>query len=805
MNSFKFVRIVVLSAFVFVIMLVPSMAGNMSGTDGDLTLWYKQPATKWREALPVGNGRLGALVFGKVADEQIILNEETIWTGSPYEPSNPKGAEAIPEIRRLIFEGKVAQAQELFGKTCMAVNRKSDHEQMKYQILGDLWFNFPGHFSATNYRRELDLETAIARVLYKVGDVHFTREIFSSPVDQIIVVRISADKPGKVSFSVKLGGRINVKWPSDEYFVTSAIDPDTLVLEGKTGEYREIEGKLRFYAQMKAFPQGGRMFMDNENEHDRLNFVGADAVTLVLAAATNFRNYKDISADPKARVEQYLSKLEGKTYHEIRKDHVAEHKRLFDRVKLTLDKTASSYLPTDERLRAFAESDDPQLAALLFQFGRYLLVCSSRPGCQPANLQGIWNGSMHPSWDCKYTTNINLEMNYWPAEVTNLSECHQPLLEMIPELAEQGRNTARLTYGAPGWVLHHNTDLWRATAPINGPYWGNWPCGGAWLCTHLWEHYLFTEEKEFLRKVYPVMKGSAEFFLETLQEHPKYKWLVTCPSSSPENAPRNAQETSSGQSASICAGPTMDMQILRYLFGSYARASEILGIDADFRRKVLKARSRLAPNQIGQHGQLQEWLEDLDSPEDHHRHFSHLWGMYPGAEISVDTTPELARAVAKSLEMRGEEGTGFGMTWQMCLWARMRDGDKAHRLLKNEVSVNTCINLFSKCFGTPQVDGTFGATAGIAEMLLQSHAGQIHLLPALPTAWSNGSVQGLCARGGFEVDIVWKDGKLTNATIRSTLGNKCEVRYGSTVVDFKTKPGKSIKLNDKLEHIHSPQ
>jgi len=789
-------------AFVTGLVILPTIFAESVKAQGDLVLWYKQPATQWREAIPVGNGRLGALVFGKIADEQIILNEDTVWTGSPYEPSNPKGAAVMPEIRRLIFAGKQDEAQVLFEKNCMAVNRKTDHEQMKYQILGDLWLNFPGHFSATAYRRELDLETAVARVTYRLGDVNYTREIFSSPIDQVIVVRLTADKPASVSFSVKLGGRIGLKWPSDEGFTTSAIKPNRLVLQGKTGKYREIPGEIRLHAQLKALPKGGKMFLDNGNEHDRLNFVNADSVTLLLAGATNFVNYKDISADPKARAEQSLSRIEGKSYEKMRSDHIAEHQRLFNRASFTLDKTQTSKLPTDERLKAFESSDDPQLAALIFQFGRYLLISSSRPGSQPANLQGIWNGSMHPSWDCKYTTNINLEMNYWPAEVANLSECHQPLLDMLSELAAQGANTARLTHGAKkGWVLGHNTDLFRATAPINGSYWGTWVCGGAWLSTHLWEHYLFTEDKEFLKKVYPTMKGAAEFFLDTLQEHPKYKCLVTCPSSSPENNPRSAPKTTGvyGGRASICAGPTMDMQILRYLFDACARASEILAIDRGFRREVIDAGKRLAPNRIGRYGQLQEWLEDLDHPDDHHRHFSHLWGMYPGSEITVEGTPDLAKAVAKSLELRGEGGTGFGMTWQMCLWARMYDAERAHRFLKHEVRENTCINLFSKCFGTPQVDGTFGATAGIAEMLLQSHQGNVHLLPALPTAWANGSVKGLCARGGFEIDMAWKDGKLTAATMRSKLGNKCTVRYGTRTISFDTEPGKHYVLNAVLQ------
>ena len=499
-------------------------------------------------------------------------------------------------------------------------------------------------------------------------------------------------------------------------------------------------------------------------QFETLSIRNADAVTLLIAAATNFKSYNDLSDDPEAKARKYLSDIGEKKYDKILAEHVAEHRRLFRRVAIDLGSTPAAKLPTDERVRNYAETEDPNLAALMFQFGRYMLICSSRPGCEPANLQGIWNPNMHPSWDCKYTTNVNLEMNYWPAEAANLAECFEPLKRFLSDLTETGGRVAKVQFKAGGWLLPHNSDIWRAAAPINGPYWGSWPCGGAWLTTHLWEHYLYHPDKDYLKEVYPIMKGAAQFFLETLVEHPKHKWLVTCPSSSPENSPRGGDrdfKTVKGRlvtPVSITAGPTMDMQILRYLFGSCIEASTILGVDPEFREKLRNARKRLAPNQIGRLGQLQEWIEDWDDPTDHHRHFSHLWGMYPSNEISVDRTPDLAKAVAKSLVLRGEGGTGFGMAWQMCIWARMYDGDRAHRWFKKLVARNTCPNLFSKCYGTLQVDGTGGATAGIAEMLMQSHEGEIHLLPALPLAWPTGRVAGLRARGGIEVDIGWKDG-----------------------------------------------
>ena len=756
----------------------------------DLKLWYRQPAERWIEALAVGNGRLGAMVFGKVARERIQFNEDTVWAGGPYKPvDNSEGPQRLPHIRRLLFEGKYLQAQNMFGPAM----KVEEWGYKPYQPVGDLWLSFPGAESPRSYRRELNLDTAIASVTYRVGSVKYTREVFSSSVDQAIVVRLTADKAGKISFTAEISGA---------HKTDATCEGNLLVLRGSTGPARRLAG-LRYEARLKTIAQGGAVTV----KKDTVTVKEANAATLLLVAASNFVNYKDLSGDPQARTKRYLAKIRNKTYDQIRSAHIREHRRLFRRVQFELPATESSRLPTDERLKRFAEGNDSQLAVLFFQFGRYLLICSSRSGTQPANLQGIWNESLNPSWDCKYTTNINVEMNYWPAEVCNLGECLELFVAMVEDWAVTGRYTAKHHYGARGWVQHFNSDIWRITAPMGGGYFGTWHGAGPWCCWHLWEHYLFTEDKQFLQRIYPIMKGAALFFIDTLQEHPKYRWLVTCPSNSPENwykvgdNPRgwDPRKFERGEMTTICAGPTMDMQLLRHLFDSCIEASKILNVDQEFRKQLQNTRGRLAPNQIGRLGQLQEWLDDWDDPEDDHRHFSHLWGMYPGKEISVRKTPEFAKAVRKSLVMRGEGGTGFGHAWQMCLWARMYEGDTALRLFRNLVTQNTCPNLFSKCYSTLQVDGSFGCSAGIAEMLLQSHAGEIHLLPALPKAWAAGSIQGLRARGGFEVDMEWQNGKLTGATINSKLGNPYKVRYGD--IDYETKAGKSTELNGKLQQI----
>lgn len=725
-------------------------------------LWYDCPAQVWTEALPLGNGRLGAMVFGNPAMEQLQLNEETLWAGRPNNNANPDALEYIPKVRELVFAGKYLEAQTLATEKVMAKTNSG----MPYQTFGDLRIAFPGHARYDNYYRELSLDSARAVVSYRVDGVNYRREMITSFTDQVVMVRLTADAPGKITFNAVL------TTPHQDALI--ATDGDCVTLSGVSSWHEGLKGKVEFQGRLATKIKGG-----NSCCKDGVLLVeNADEAVVYVSIATNFNNYQDITGDQVQRAKDYLTKALKQDYREAKKSHVAFFKQYMDRVSLDLGANKEEMVTTDMHVQNFGNTNDAHLVATYFQFGRYLLICSSQPDGQPANLQGIWNDKLFPSWDSKYTCNINVEMNYWPAEVTNLSELHEPLLRLTKEVSETGRETAKIMYGADGWVLHHNTDIWRITGALDKAPSGMWPSGGAWLCRHLWERYLYTGDVEFLRSAYPIMKEAGRFFDEIMVKEPVHGWLVVCPSNSPENT-----HAGSNDKATTAGGCTMDNQLIFDLWTSIITTARLLGTDAGFADHLEQRLTEMAPMQIGRWGQLQEWMFDWDDPEDVHRHVSHLYGLFPSNQISPYRTPELFDAARTSLIHRGDPSTGWSMGWKVCLWARLLDGNHAYKLITDQLTLvrnekkkgGTYPNLFD-AHPPFQIDGNFGCTAGIVEMLMQSYDGFIYLLPALPDVWKEGEIKGIIARGGFELDIRWKAGKVDRLVVKSHKGGNCRLR-----------------------------